>query len=91
MKFSHLVISSLCGIAALSVSPAFAQAQNGKPAGNQRLMPPPPALDPDKMFDNMDTNKDGSISRAEFKAAHQKMQAKRDEFFKRRMEQMKQQ
>lgn len=79
----------LCLTAVLTAAP-LAMAEPGQGPGHEGM----PKGDVSKAdflkhmetrFDKMDTNKDGVLSEAERKAAHEQMRAKREEFRKDRM------
>jgi|GEM_PF-4084297 len=57
---------------------AWAEDGEGDPERRGPRLGGPPSAD--HIFDRMDTNKDGSISREEFKKAHERMMARMREF-----------
>lgn len=73
------IIGSLIVASSLISAPLIAQT-NG-PGSNGPKRP-----SGDQIFAMMDKNKDGSISRAEFNAAHARMQQRRSEIREKRME-----
>lgn len=59
--------------------------RNGHP-GMHREGGPPRMMDPDAMFARIDANRDGMISKAEFRAAHERMHSRMQERREQRME-----
>lgn len=90
---NKLIISILPAvILPMLVAPAFASVESQQKPAAERLgsqTRPFQRPTPDQIFDRMDTNKDGMISRAEFKAASHRFQDRREQFRQRRIEEMK--